>query len=404
MGISFGRLIGLLGLAGLITGSGADFRPEAPLAAGLAGRPLFFWDPFIYKEGALTHVFFGSLFCRRGQTYDYTWNPANPQACRLDDAIFAIGYALDDGSGRWRFRHTPVLFPAAAGAWDDHYIETPSLVRAGGRYLLFYSAWPKARFKRYQIGVAALAGGSGLGKRLLDDESGFQRVGSAPLIPSGDGIGRENTQEPSVVLNGRRLEIFYLGLVADRKGSSQPLGAAGLSEQTADLRAISLGRRCFDFGLRALNCGPQPAALLQTRFEPTGPSGAMVNTPEVLLVRGRYLLFYTDLGSGRGPYFQGNHLSYRFAPDAIHWSDAIPLVGPSAGESAWGTASPTAAVMAVSARALTLDFAFTGWGSFKPASASGTCFEGRFRTPLDLAHRRCVTSSLMRGRLRVTAF
>lgn len=387
-------------LLGLGLAAPAVWRPRLPVAAGLADRPLFFWDPFVYAEGGRFHWFFGSLFCRRGSRYELMWNPADPQACRLEDAIFALGYGLEAGDGKWRFRRTPLFYPAPAGAWDDHYLETPSLLQAAGRFLLFYSAWPKTRYKRYQIGVATLPAAAGLAERLLDEGLHFTRWSDKPLIPSGAGIGRENTQEPSVVRRGQRLEVFYLGLQAERRDGSRLRETDPLAEAQAAVRRIALGRRCFSLSLRPLDCGPQPAALLETRFTPKGLAGDMINTPEVVWSGRDYLLFYTDLASGRGPYFQANRIAYRRSADAVHWSEPVMLVGPEPGESDWGTASPTAALLGMSAGHLDLMFGFTGWGRYAPVQAQpGACFQGRFRTPLDPGHQACVTSSLMRGRL-----
>lgn len=359
-----------------------------------------FWDPYVLKEGSKTHLFFGSLFCKSPAGYQLFWDPQQPKACDLKEVIFAIGYGFkahpqDPG---YKFRSSPVLAPAAPGQWDDHYIETPAVIRVEQDTYLFYSAWNQRQWKRYQIGVARLTSPTGpLEQTLLQTDRPFQRLQPDPLLPYSGQLqrfDRENTQEPSVVYRDGRFELFYLGIQARNKQSQQPLGNGPLDD-SAEFESLSLGLACFDRQLQHQPCPQQldQQPLLQTTFKQGQAQGAMVNIPEVRWSEAlqRYLLFYTDFATGTGPQFQGNQIAWRHSVDLKNWSAAQMALAPGADpEANWGLASPSFQL-----QGRQLELYYTGWGLHQPTQPQpGACFQERFRTPLDPQHQRCISASL----------
>ncbi|HIF01726.1 MAG TPA: hypothetical protein EYG03_10380 [Planctomycetes bacterium] len=236
-----------------------QFTKTRNIPAGVAGNPVMFWDPFILRDGPKVHLFFGTVFCQKQGRAHVSWNPENPGDCafRDEDLFFAIGYGfLDERQGTAiQFRPTPVLYPGKPGSWDDYYVETPALVRKSDTYYLFYSAFPRAAAKRYQIGAATLQVGSGesLEDALLRDEKTFERFSDEPILrPSRTGLhfDRDNTQEPSILLrNNGQFELYYLGIRATKANSSDQIGDAPLIDGS-QFQEIGFGRVLLDENLQ----------------------------------------------------------------------------------------------------------------------------------------------------------
>lgn len=376
-----------------------DFKRIETITAGIKEKPIMFWDPYILKEGNDTHLFFGTLFCKKGSQYNIAWNPQQPTDCQLKDVIFAIGYGYrKNGSGEFIFRKQPVLYPGTIGSWDDNYIETPSVVKVKNKYYLFYSAWNKRQWKRYQIGVAMLKGSGELQKELLEKNRQFKRLLAEPLLPRSSiphRFDRDNTQEPSVIFKDGTFELFYIGIRASKKGkdipSGEPIGEGPLRDSQSIFEELGFGQACFNSELKNIPCKNQLAkeALLTTTFKGDNFKGDYINIPEIRYFNGRYYLFYTDFSTGKGPLFKGNEIKYRTSVNLIDWSWPKLVLGPSTkGEDNWGLSAPTFAFGDNS-----IELYYSGWGLFSP-SKGDLCLQDRFRIALNLKHSQCVSSNL----------
>ena len=310
----------------LFTYSLANATEVEIFKSGMANTPMNLWDPFIHEDQKGTHLFFGTLFCRDKNRYTLFYSPGS---CEINASIFAIGYGFKArGENDFRFRSSPVLDPGTQGQWDDNYVETPSLVQVEGNYFLFYSAWNKKAWKRYQIGVATFESDS-LDQLLFSDQQ-FSKTFSAPLIThtfSGSDFDRDNTQEPSAVWNEdkKRIEVYYIGIRANQKNSAFPLSPeAPLDEKFADIKEIGFGRKCFNIKLRPLDC--KNHATLSTRFDDLSRLD-FINMPEVKINNGQYWLFYSDLssaGSDNNFPYGYKRTAYRTSFDGLNWS--VPTI------------------------------------------------------------------------------
>lgn len=357
----------------LFTNTLASANEVEIFKSGMTNTPMNLWDPYIHEDQKGTHLFFGTLFCRLKTQYTLFYSPGS---CEIDKSIFAIGYGFKaKGENDFRFRSSPVLDPGAQGQWDDNYVETPSLVKVEGNYFLFYSAWNKKAWKRYQIGVAKLESDS-LNQLLLSDQK-FSRIFSIPLIApthSGTDFDRENTQEPTAVWNEEkeRFEVYYIGIRANQKGSTLSLSPeAPLDDKFADIKEIGFGRKCFDINLRSLDC--ENHASLSTRFDDFSRLD-FINMPEVKINNGQYWLFYSDLSSAGSdndfPYGY-KRTSYRTSYDGLNWS-APSIIQETLGR---GVHSPTV-TFGPSGFSV---FAQSWW--FINANEPKDCFENYFSLP-----------------------
>ncbi len=375
-----------------------QFRKTRNVPAGVAGNPIMFWDPFVLREGPKVHIFFGTIFGQRQGRAHVSWNPEDPSECAFKDEelFFSIGYGfLDERQGPTiRFRPTPVIYPGKAGAWDDYYVETPSLVRKDDTYHLFYSAFPRAKAKRYQIGAATLNLGNGesLEQTLLPGEQLFKRFGKGPILPpsrTGSDFDRDNTQEPSILYRNGRFELYYLGIKATKPNSSERIDDLPLAAGS-QFQEIGFGRILLDDKLGRIPSENDHQAFLSTRFEKTGIVGDLVNIPQVIFHDGRYHMFYAPL-DGTGPNHKDSYIAYRSSVDGVDWSEPRRLLSKGEGqEDNWGLMAPCPSV-----KGEKFELVFTAWGHWSQLAPT-ECFKGRFRTPVGVGtdYQGCLSMSL----------
>lgn len=129
-----------------------------------------------------------------------------------------------DGASWSRDPKEPILEPGTAGAWDAGGVETPSVVHFGGRYHLFYSAYPyenddpKHSVLDYAVGHATSC-----------DGVSWQRVGTTPLVaPSGQTDSDPSNDwyafvvaEPGAVVRNGELYVYFTAV-----GTSAKLGTS----------------------------------------------------------------------------------------------------------------------------------------------------------------------------------
>lgn len=126
----------------------------------------------------------------------------------FNGADYAIGRAVSaDGQSFTRNPATPVLVRGIAGALDNRAVAQPCVVRAGGRYLMWYGAYDTSKTNPGPYRVA-LAGSP--------DGVVWQKLGlTLELAASGDDA--YSTRDPAVVRWKGRWFMVYAGMGADSR-------------------------------------------------------------------------------------------------------------------------------------------------------------------------------------------
>lgn len=346
------------------------------ISSGRAGWPILPVDPSIYVDDEGYHLFYSTFFCRREHGYEYSWDPADPTACDIENPITAIAYAFSGNRGlTWEFRPSPVVKPGDSG-FDAARIETAAVFRLGDTLYVAYSADGERHGRRfttrYQIGLGWLT----LGRRsvravLMDASQQFQRR-SQPLLPYDLRPGRfdNNVQEPSVVFGPDGIVLYYIGL--GLRLPDESIDAAGQG-----IVSVGLGRAVLDEQLNVVS--RSASAVLEG-----------VNMPEVRYFDNAYHLFATTLGGGEA--HRDEAISYATSADGVNWTTLRVILSPRGGGQFddWGLMGPTAAV-----EPNRVVLFYTAFGT-----APGACVplgpEGRFGIPLPEG-LRCLYATIGRA-------
>jgi hypothetical protein len=307
--------------------------PEAEpvISSGRLGWPILTSDPDVYVDDEGYHLFYTTFFCLGPEGRNYSWDPTNPTACIINNALTSIAYAFSADKGlTWKFRSSPLMMPSDSG-FDAVKIETAAVFRVADTLYMAYCAYGNRNGRpytsRYQIGLAQLPlQDRSVRAALLDGNAEFQRHSSAPLLASDERPGRwdNNVQEPSVVVRPDGIELFYIGL--GLKLPDQPVGVPG---QT--FTGVAMGRALLDRQFQVISRSESPVLL-------------GVNMPEVHYFDGAYHAFAATLTPGE--VHHGGGLSYAVSTDGVTWSpprDILPP-GPAGTFTDWGLMAPTAAV------------------------------------------------------------
>ncbi|NOZ84700.1 MAG: family 43 glycosylhydrolase [Deltaproteobacteria bacterium] len=114
-----------------------------------------------------------------------------------------IGVATSSDGVHWeRSPQNPVLPPGKPGAWDQSWVESPTVIHLGDTYYMWYSGvdWSRASFA---IGLAT-----------SPDGVTWTRHPANPVFSAEPSNSWENgaVYAPSVVYDGHRFVMFYVGL------------------------------------------------------------------------------------------------------------------------------------------------------------------------------------------------
>lgn len=301
----------------------------AVIAGGWADTPIFMTDPMVYTDDEGLHLFYTALFCNKSGEWFYAWDPAQLLSCDITNVIGGTGYAFSADRGlTWTIRETPLAIPGPED-WDNENIETPFVTRVENTLYLFYCATGERDgelfHQRFQIGVASLdLGERSLTQALLADGDSFVKR-PTPLLPYNltETALDNNTQEPSVVIRGDTLELYYTGLGLALPGES--IAAPG-----QQITAINFLRVTFDTDLNLLT---EPEKL---------PNDLLINMPEVHYVNGLYHVFFTAPGTD-DEFHHGERIGYATSPDGVSWTGGQILLepGPEGTIDNWGMMAPT---------------------------------------------------------------
>ena len=347
------------------------------ISSGRIGWPILTSDPAVYIDEEGYHLFYTTFFCRGPEGPNYSWDPTNPTACAINNALTSIAYAFSADEGlTWKFRSSPLMMPSDSG-FDAVKIETASVFRMGDTLYMAYCAYGnrdgRPYTSRYQVGLAQLPlNGRSIRTLLLDDTVEFQRHSAEPLLAADERPGRfdNNVQEPSVVVRPDGIEVFYLGL--GLKLPDQPIGVSGQG-----ITGVAMGRAVLDRQFNVVSRSSSPVLL-------------GVNMPEVHYIDGAYHAFATTLAPGE--VHHGGGLNYAVSPDGLTWSTPQEILPPGAPRSFtdWGVMAPTAAV--TSDRIVLFFTAFgTGGAACQPVGPNG-----RFGLPVE-GGSNCVYTTVGRA-------
>jgi predicted GH43/DUF377 family glycosyl hydrolase len=111
----------------------------------------------------------------------------------------AIGYATSGDGISWNKHGTNPVLTGSAGAWDSQYVREPAVVKVGSTFHMWYSgtaAWPY-----FKIGHATS----------LDGIVWTKDSANPVLSPTPGAWDSIETYAPAVVMNGSVFEMFYSG-------------------------------------------------------------------------------------------------------------------------------------------------------------------------------------------------
>ncbi len=81
-----------------------------------------------------------NIFCKIGDDYYYSWDPANLAGCNIMTVQNGILYGFSKDMGQtWEYRPSPII-PAGPYDWDGAAIETAFPLKANDTLYVFYSS------------------------------------------------------------------------------------------------------------------------------------------------------------------------------------------------------------------------------------------------------------------------
>jgi predicted GH43/DUF377 family glycosyl hydrolase len=301
---------------------------QAVIGSGIKNLPIVVYDPFVLKDNMGLHLFYSTIFCKKGSEYYYSWDPSNRSACNILDLKFSTGYAFSVDMGvTWQFRPTPLILPGKSD-WENRQFETPNVVKVEDKLYLFYCADGRGGLKRrFQIGVATLTlGGKSIYEKLMLEMSMFDRNGRmTPLIPKRSiGFFDMNVQEPSVIYKNNNFEVYYIGLEL-----KEDVPIENLDNQNLIIR-VGMGKAVFNRNLELVNRTSTPIL-------------TDVNSIQLINTNDTYYLFFTTLTSG-GEFHKDEKIAYLVSEDGEDtWSRPLLILskGDSNSFDSWGVMAPT---------------------------------------------------------------
>ncbi len=113
-----------------------------------------------------------------------------------------IGVATSSDGINWvKYAGNPVLGFGAQGTWDGAWVESPTVVKVGSTFYMWYSGIDSSH--TYRIGMATSA-----------DGEIWTKYASNPVLSSAAETAWENgaVYAPSVFYDGSQFKMFYVGL------------------------------------------------------------------------------------------------------------------------------------------------------------------------------------------------
>jgi hypothetical protein len=311
--------------AATIDGAVPDVAPDASCALGWtqdASNPSFPWqafggavwnDPWVLKEGGTYRMWLS--------------NGAGPNGVQIYEATSADGssWALTSDLASPRIAPGP-------DAYDQISAETPSVVKLGATYHMFWTAVPDSSFVHYSIGHATSTDGVTWTK----DAQPVLDHGNDPTAFGGLGVAEPG----ATVVNG----TIYLYYATIRCRNGVDTGGCTGPDPVVE-RAIGLATSTDGV---TFTPDAEPV-LLQSATYPASAGYEGYSTPAPLAKDGEVYLFYDVVhpeldGINPDPSFRQVGLAYAASSDGRHFAEIGPdiIVRDPAGWTAWEVRAPTA--------------------------------------------------------------
>jgi predicted GH43/DUF377 family glycosyl hydrolase len=209
-----------------------------------------------------------------------------------------IYHATSSEGLNWSITPTPILEPGSAGEWDDEKIETPSVIKVGSTYHLYYSGFKTGDDGgRYQIGHAT----SSDGITWIKDPNN-------PIIPYSENPslwGFYHAAEPGAVYNPKNKTIYLYYMTTKLRP-----GYKGKNPHLNSMHGICLATSQGNDGSKFLHYdsdsdGNRDAVLVQSSNYPPAKNYRGYSTPSALIYsNGLFHLFYDVVVHPKGGHWQ----------------------------------------------------------------------------------------------------
>jgi len=158
--------------------------PDNPVLGGSLEIPQ---DPFVLREGRTYVMWYAGDLWFTGDASD------------LSNAA-SIGYATSiDGKNWQEYAGNPILMYGPNGSWDDYLMSSPSVMRVGDTYYMYYSATNQFFWR---IGLAS-----------SPDNLTWTKYSGNPVFNPGD-FGEwddQGVRDPMVIFDGTEYKMYYTG-------------------------------------------------------------------------------------------------------------------------------------------------------------------------------------------------
>jgi len=204
----------------------------------------------------------------------------------------------------------PVAEPqlvAGPSAWDAYATETPSLVKVGGTYHLFYTAVPDETFVHHSIGHATSTDG-------VTWQKAAEPAVPRPTEPNE--WGWLGVAEPGATVKDGVIYLYY-AIIRCRGGFSPATGCTG-----TPLVERGIGLSTSTDGI-TFTADPGNPILVQSASYPASELYEGYSTPQALYTRGRFYLFY-DVAQVVDGAFRQVALAYAVSDDGRVFEEVGP--------------------------------------------------------------------------------
>jgi predicted GH43/DUF377 family glycosyl hydrolase len=259
--------------------------------------------------------------------YDMWLSGGNPKHDPMNPSVSVFHAASPDGIG-WTIDTSPVLTPGPKGSWDDHRIETPSVIKVGSTYHLYYSGCDKANGAGAEFNI---------GHATSLDGVHWTKDPANPIIARQDDMGKwgfYTVAEPGVVFDpGKHLFFLYYTSLTLRRGFVGDLAA-----MQGILLATSTDGSHFE------SYAGGEAVLTQTENYPVSKRYVGYSTPSALLdPEGVFHLFYDVFQYLKPSDHRQVAICHATSRDGMHFTETEPNLLANGGSTwyRWEIGSPT---------------------------------------------------------------
>lgn len=242
----------------------------------------------------------------------------------------SVFHATSADGVSWKVDPTPQIQPGAAGAWDGTMIETPSVIKVGDTYHLYYCGCLDCSAGQYSLGHATST-----------DGVHWTKDPRNPILthqPDPSHWGFYTAAEPGAVHDPRTGKIYlFFTTLKGRPGGSGDTGAMfGISvAESTDGSHFTPHDPDHD--------GHMDAVLTQSDHYPATHKYVGYSTPMALIdAQGKFHLYYDVAGYPTAGVWEQLALAHAEGPDPFHFTEVETdlVVANGKGWSGWEVRAP----------------------------------------------------------------